>query len=43
MRTVVLGPGERLKPAQLTRKGVLPADVVSAARDIVPCSQTARK
>ena len=35
MRTVVLGPGERLKPAQLTRKGVLPADVVSAARDIV--------
>ena len=40
MRTVVLGPGERLKPAQLTRKGVLPADVVSAARDIVATVRT---
>ena len=32
MRTVVLGPGERLKPAQLTRKGVLPPTSSRRAR-----------
>ena len=35
MKTVVLQPGERLKPAQLIRKGVLPEEVVASARDIV--------
>lgn len=35
MKTIVLAPGERLVPAQLIRKGVLPDEVVAAARDIV--------
>ncbi len=35
MRTIRLAPGERLHPAQLTRQGVLPAQIVDAARDIV--------
>ena len=35
MRTVTLAAGERLKAAQLTRKGVLPAEIVEAARGIV--------
>lgn len=35
MKTIVLAPGERLRPAQLIRKGVLPEAVVASARDIV--------
>ncbi len=35
MKTIVLGAGERLAPVQLSRKGVLPAEIQAAARDIV--------
>ncbi len=35
MKTIQLAPGERLRPEQLTRQGVLPAEIVDAARDIV--------
>ncbi len=35
MRTITLAPGERLNPGQLTRKGVLPQQIVDSARDIV--------
>ena len=35
MKTVTLGPGERLAADQLTRKGVLPAEIQAAARAIV--------
>ena len=35
MKTIILGAGERLAPVQLTRKGVLPAEIQAAARDIV--------
>ena len=35
MKTVTLAPGERLTPAQLTRKGVLPQHIVDSARTIV--------
>ena len=35
MKTIVLKPGERLRPAQLIRKGVLPSAIVASARDIV--------
>lgn len=35
MKTITLAPGERLRPGQLIRKGVLPEAVVASARDIV--------
>ena len=35
MKTIKLAPGERLVTDQLNRKGVLPAQIVDAARDIV--------
>lgn len=35
MKTITLAPGERLQAPQLTRKGVLPAEIVEAARGIV--------
>ena len=35
MKTIKLAPGERLVTNQLTRKGVLPQNIVDAARDIV--------
>lgn len=35
MKTVVLAAGERLEAGQLTRKGVLPGEIVEAARGIV--------
>lgn len=35
MKTIVLEPGERLRSAQLIRKGVLPEAVVASAREIV--------
>ena len=35
MKIITLAPGERLAAEQLTRKGVLPAEIQSAARDIV--------
>ncbi len=35
MKTVTLAKGERLVPAQLTRKGVLPAEIQAAAAGIV--------
>ena len=40
MKTITLAPGERLKPAQLIRKGVLPQHIVDAARDIVAAVRT---
>ena len=35
MKTIKLAPGERLVTNQLNRKGVLPQNIVDAARDIV--------
>lgn len=35
MKTIKLAPGERLVANQLSRKGVLPQNIVDAARDIV--------
>ena len=35
MKTIELAPGERLVTNQLNRKGVLPQNIVDAARDIV--------
>ena len=35
MKTIKLAPGERLVSNQLNRKGVLPQNIVDAARDIV--------
>ena len=35
MKTIKLAPGERLVTNQLNRKGVLPQNIVAAARDIV--------
>ncbi len=35
MRTIELAPGEKLKPAMLTREGVLPADITRAAQQII--------
>ncbi|OKY91344.1 MAG: hypothetical protein BHV61_04715 [Collinsella sp. 60_9] len=35
MKTIKLAPGERLVTNQLNRKGVLPQNIIDAARDIV--------
>ena len=35
MKTIKLAPGERLVTNQLNRKGVLPQNIVDAARDLV--------
>ena len=34
MKTIKLAPGERLVTKQLNRKGVLPQNIVDAARDL---------
>ena len=34
MKTIKLAPGERLVTNQLNRKGVLPQNIIDAARDI---------